>query len=192
MKTCKLILSHPNDKKFRDAGENIFWDNLPHSYSVYLFYYPSAFTDETFEKNLRDLETTTGDNLFINIVKINDRNYGKIAHIFKIKHLPTIIITAIDELASESEEFLTAYIKIDNKQLLSSPELVIQCIERLYNLFVRGNISEVMKQAERHRLNLIILKIKKITMQALKGIWQFIEGRDISISILEGKFEIKQ
>jgi hypothetical protein len=72
------------DEKDRDIGENIFFDCLPYNYQVYLFYYPGAMPNEDLESKLQSFGNITGNNLFINIGRFNDPNYGKIVCIFEI------------------------------------------------------------------------------------------------------------
>jgi hypothetical protein len=187
----QLILSEMLDEKARDIGENVFFENLPSDYEIYVLYYPSAVSNEELEGALRDLGNITGKNLFVNVGKLNDPNYKKLVNKFQIKELPVIIITAIDKLASPPNDFVTAYIRIDDKKVLSSPDKVVQCIERLFNLFIGGEISEAIKQFEKDRRNEFISRLGKLMVQALKGLWEFLEDLNISISIAEGKFQLK-
>ena len=187
----QLVFSELTDEKSKDVGENVFLDNLPSDCTVYLFYYPGAIVDEVLESKLRSLGGITGKNLFVNIGRLNDPNYNKIANKFKIMDLPVIILTAIDDLASPPKEFLTAYVRIDNKKLLNSPDVVIQCLQRLFNLFIEGKISEALNQFEKDKRDIILSRIKGIITVALKGVWEALKDTDVSLSLAEGKFEIK-
>lgn len=181
----QLILSELIEEKTKEVGENIFLENLPSDYEVYLLYYPGGIPNEDLEHKLRKLGDSTGKNLLINIGRLNDPNYRKIANKFNIKNLPIIIVTAIDKLASSPTQFSTAYAKIDSKRLLNSPDLAIECVQKLFNLFIEGKISEAMSQVDTDKRNVLINNV-------LNGIWEIIGGRDISISLFDGKFEIKK
>lgn len=187
----KLILSELIDEKTRDIGENVFFDNLPCNYPVYVFYYPGAMPNEDLEGKLRNLGNMTGKNLFVNIGRLDDPNYGKIANKFNIKNLPVIIITAINKLSSPPTKFLTAYARIDSKGIINTTDLVIQCLQKLFNLFIQEKISEAMSQAKQDERDALISRLKGIVADALKGIWGFLKDRDISVSLVEGKFELK-
>lgn len=187
----QLILSEPVVGKDKDVGENVFFDNLPSDYAVYMFYYPGATPNEDMESKLRDLGNMAGKNLFVNIGRLNDPHYGKMAKIFNIKNLPVVIVTAIDKLASSSTEFLTTYVRIDDRRLTESPDSVIPCLERIYNLFVQGKIAEAIRQAKNDKRNTILSRLKKLVSNTLKGIWEFVSDVDISVSLIEGKFELK-
>jgi hypothetical protein len=189
----RLILKEITNEVTRDVGENIFLDQIPDDYKVYTLYYPGSMPDKNLEDHLRNLGNMTGKNLYINIGRLNDPNYNKIRNKFQIKNLPVIIITAIEGLASIKTEtyFSTAYVKIDNKHLINSVDLILKCIERVFNLFIGGAISEALKQVRHDYRDAIVTELRGIMTNALKGIGEYISDMDITISIIEGKFELK-
>ncbi len=147
-KTTELIAKIENDQlniyeKTKDIGENVFFSNLPSDYEVYLLYYPGPNSNKELMDKLRDLGNITGKNLFVNIAKLNDPNYKKIVNTFEIKTFPTVILTAVDKFASLPIDHSTAYVKIDNKKLLGSPDLTAECIYKIYNLFIRGKYQRL-------------------------------------------------
>ena len=180
------------DEKTKEVGENVFFDNLPSDYKVYMLYYPRAMPNEDLESALRNLGNITGKNLFVNIGRLNDPNYEKIAKKFNIENLPVIIVTAIAKLASPSTEFSTVYVKIEDRRLLNSPNLAIECVQTLFNLFIQEKISEALSQHKKYKRDALISHLKDIITNALKGIWEFIKERDINVCLLEGKFELKR
>ena len=180
----QLFLLETSNEKEKAVGENVFFENLPYNYEVYAFYYPSAVPNRKLEDKLRDLGDMTGNNLFVNIGSLNDPKYNEIANRFNIKNLPVVIVTAISKLASPPDEFLTAYAKIDSKRILNSQDLAIDCIQKLFNLFIEGKISEAVKQAKRDQVKEDISHLMKAIGNALKGL-------EIGFSIAEGKFELK-
>lgn len=187
----QLILSQATEEKTKDVGENVFLDNLPSDYQVYLFCYSGVMPDEILENNLRKFGQVTGKNLFVQIGRLNDPNYKQIAKKFGIKSFPVLIMTAIDRLASSPIDSFTAYLRIDNQTLLGRPDLTLQCIEKLFNLFISGKISEAMAQFKQEQRAAILARLKDIAYDALKGIGGFLKELDISWSVAEGKLEIK-
>ena len=181
----QLVLSELIDKETRKVGENVFFDNLPSDYEVFIFYYPGAMPNEELESKLRNLGDITGKNLFVNLGRLNDPKYKKIRNKYQIKNLPVIIVTAIDKLASPPTEFSTAYVKIDSKRLLKSPNYAIECVQTVFNLFIGGEISKALRQPNRSYL-------KAIIADALKGMKKFLDERDITVSLMEGKFELRR
>lgn len=126
----KLVLSQHVNGTIRDIGENVFLDNLPEDYKVFLFYYPSAMLNVELENNLRSIGKLAGKNLFVNIGRLNDTKYTKIRNTFEIRELPVIVLTGIDALAciKHDGDYSTAYIRIDSKKLLSSVELTVKWV----------------------------------------------------------------
>ncbi len=176
----------------KDVGDNVFLQNLPAEYKVYLFYYPGAMPDERLEKALRNLGEMTGKNLFVNIGRLNDPEHEKIVGRFEIKNYPVILITAVGSLAAPQGEFCSAYARLDSKRLLGSPERTVECVQELFNLFLRGEVAKAISQAKwKQRAELAAVLGRYIT-DALKGLKDFVASRDISISFLEGKFELKR
>lgn len=187
----QLIFSEQTGEKEKDVGDNVFLDNLPAEYKVYLFYYPDVMGDQELETSLRSLGDITGKNLFVNLGKLNDPNYKRIANNFQIEKLPVIVMTAVADLASPPSSFLNTYVRIDNKKLLESPDKVMESLEKIFNLFISGNVAEALKEAKKDDRKTLIASFTKVVTDSLKGLWKFIEERDISFSVAEGKFELK-
>ena len=191
----QLILSESRKEVGKDVGENIFLDNLPLEYKVYLFYYPGSMPNENLEERLKGFGKITGKNLFVNIGRLNDPQYGKIKNKFQIRNFPVIILTAIDELASLNDGnscYSTAYVRLDNKELFESVESTIECVEILFNLFIDGEITEALNQANNAQHDAIVYSIKKKIINVLNTMGKFLSDRDISVSLFEGKFELKK
>ncbi len=186
----QLVLTEPVEEKTgaKVVGENVFFNDLPSDCKVYLLYYPRAMPNIDMENKLRGLGNKTGNNLYVNIGGLDDPDYDMIANKFNIRSNPVIIITAIDKFASTPTEFSTAYVKLDNKKLLNSSDLTIDYVLEIYNLFIRGKISEAISKQKGDALKSLI---KGIIIDALKGIQGFMAEYDISVSFFEGKFELK-
>jgi hypothetical protein len=178
----------------KNIGENVFIDNMSDDYKVYLFYYPGAMPNGELESKLRTLGHVTGKNLFVNIGRLNDPKYYKIKNRFGIIDLPVIILTAIEGLATIKTDtyYSTAFVRIDDKNILKSVDLTIKSIERLFNLFIGGEVSAAIKQHEQDGREATHTRIKDIIINALKQTGEFLTERDITVSLIEGKFELKR
>jgi hypothetical protein len=187
----RLILTE-SPEPGKDFGENVFFDNLPSDYKVYVFSYPAEMPDTTLEDKLRELGNITGNNLFVNIGRLADPQHDKIVKLFGVKNYPVIIVTAIDALASPAQDYFTAYARLDSKHLLNSPEKTVECVQKLFNLFIQGKVSEAIAQAKWRQRTELVVWLTHFFTEPLKALGGFIAERDISISLLGGKIELKR
>jgi hypothetical protein len=173
----------------KEVGDNIFFNDLPHDFKVYLICYAGTKMNEELKSRLVSFGEMTGKNLLVNMSKLNDINYDKVRTRYDIISFPTIIITALSEIASPPEECSTAYIRIDNQKLLNSPDLAMDCIEKIFNLFIGGKISEAMGEFKSEMRKLRITGFLKDALQNLKGF-----GKDwtISFGFLGARIELKR
>lgn len=182
----QLILSERIEEKTKAVGENIFFNNLPSDSEVYLLYYPGAMPDKELENRLRDFGNNAGKNLFVNIGKLNDSSFKMIANRINISSLPVIIVTANSRLASHPIELETACVKLDSKKLLRDPDLTIDCVQKLFLLFIQEKISEALKQPGVYDRKATIARLKGIVSGVLRDI-----EIEFSIEILGGKLGVK-
>jgi len=189
----RLLLSQLADSatRDRDVGEDIFLQDLPTDYKVYLFYFSGAMPDEDLEKRLRQFGQMTGKNLLVNIAGMRDPDYMKISKSFGIKVFPVIIMTAVDGLASSPDPPFTAFVRMDSPSLLGRADLTIQCVQKLFNLFLQGQIAEAMNQFRRDNRAAVIASLKSFMHETLKGLTDFLKGWEVNISFIEGKLELK-
>jgi hypothetical protein len=185
----QLVLTEPASEGTKDVGKNVFLNNLPATSKVYLLYYPGAAINRDLEGRLKKLGESTGTNLFVNIGRLNDPNYEKISKRFNIEKLPAIVITAIEELASAKTEPSTAYVRLDSKNFLNSPDSVMECVQKVFNLYLAGEVSKAMSQGARAEF---LANLKRIVLIPLRGIKGFLEESDISISLITGTFSLKR
>jgi hypothetical protein len=186
----ELTLTEADAELTKAYGDNIFVANLSADYPVYIFYYPSEMPSQQLEQGLRSLGARTGNNLFVNVGGLSDPNFNKITRAFDIKSFPAVVITAVASLAALESENGSAYIRLDKKTL--SADNAIDVIEQMYLFFLRGQISEAIKSYKlRTRINLI-KKLRDFVVKQLKSLGRYIESRDISVSVIQGKFEIKK
>src|SRR5215813_5561786 len=146
--TYRLVFEERPSEGNKDVGENVFLANLPSDYKVYAFYYPGNSPDDSLEDKLRELGNSTGTNLFVNIGGRNDPEYGEIAKRFEIEAHPVIIVTAVDALASPQGEYMSAYARLDSPKLLASADRAVRCVEELFNLFIRNEVSKAISHAK--------------------------------------------
>jgi hypothetical protein len=190
----KLVLGGTDAPGGKDFGENVFFDRLPKDYQVYLFYYPGIVPNPELEDYLRKLGDGTGKNLFVNLGKLNDTRYGEIVKRFGIRSRPVIIMTAQESLASWESNGgpLTAFVRLDRKELFLDVLRTMDCVNRLYDLFVSQRIPLAIKEAKSSQLGSILDKFRKNVVSILIEIGRTIDQIDFTVSILEGvSFKIK-
>lgn len=188
----QLVLTEKPRAEAKDVGDNVFLDNIPPSYKVYLFYYAGAMGNELLEEDLRKLGENTGQNLFVNIGKLNDPKYDEIASRFEIETFPVVVITAVSDLASLTNEYLSAYARLDSKRLLDSSQRTVQCAQEIFNLFLEGKVAQALANAKSRQRTELLKWLGSLVTGVLKPVLKFIDERDISFSVAEGKFELKR
>lgn len=188
----QLVLETGAGPGEKDVGDNVFIGNLSSEYPCYALYYPGAMPDPRLEQALRKLGDETGQNLFVNIGRLNDPNYGKIANLFDIERNPVIVLTAIAPLAAPKEAHLNTYVRLDSPKLLASSERTLECVQEVFNLFQRGNVAEAIAKAKWKERSELLLVVGRCVRGALGSLWDFISERDIIVSLAEGRFELKR
>jgi hypothetical protein len=196
--TFRLLLSEPTDGPGKkDIGQNVFLNDLPYDYKVYVFYYPGIMPNPVLEEKLRALGDDTGKNLFVNIGRRNDPNFDKIVARFGIRDYPVIVVTAVDELASLrigdkfSTVYVQEYIKLDKHNLMESIDSTIRSVESLFSLFITGNIRDATRQVKKDQSQATISHIMDTISRQLRSIGKNLSEKDISVSLVEGKFELR-
>jgi hypothetical protein len=186
-----LILDEGDQEATRAVGENVFLTHLPVNYPVYAFYYPAEMPDQDFEQLLRHLGQRTGDNFFINIGRLDDPQFNKIAAAFEIRSLPAIALTAVADLAAPENVLMNAYVRLDGR-LLAKPDRAITLIDTLYLMFLKGEIASAIRKASRKNKTELVRNIMQVIGTALGKVGSFVADRDLSVSILQGRFELKK
>lgn len=175
-------------------GENVFIENLSSGYNVYVFYYPGMSQDEELEGKLGKLGLEEGNNLLVNIVKLHDPAYKKMTSTFGITKFPAIIVTGSEGIASlKSEtEFATVYVRLDSNDLLQDSDRTIETITQIFNLFNSGRIADTLQKGIHEKPDAIKSNIRSDIVNTLKHIKKFISDKDIEVSLLDGKFELRR
>ena len=173
------------------VGDHVLFANTPPDCKVYVFYYPGTMQSRDAEEALRRLGEIAGLNLFVNLGQLDDPQYDWIASRFQIRNLPVVIITGAASLASAEGESVTAYVRLDDKKLLSSGEKTGECVQELYNLFIRGEVAQAVSLAKGMRRAEMIRSIGDFLTRALKPVGTYLAGLEISYSLIEGKLTLK-
>jgi hypothetical protein len=176
----------------KNVGDNVFVADLPRKYPCYAFYYPGPMPDPTLEEALRGLGNQTGQNLLVNIGRLNDPAYPKIASLFDITRTPAIVLTAIAPLAAPEGADLNVYVRIDSTSLLASTERTMRCVAEVTTLFLRGAVTEAIKAGKWRQRSELLRIVGTCVRSGLQSIWNLLSERDISVSVFEGRFELKR
>jgi hypothetical protein len=188
----QLVFTEKPTGVLKAVGENVFLDDLSPSYKVYLFYYAGSMPNRPLEDGLRNLGESTGQNLFVNIGKLDDPKFDSIANRFEISIFPVIVITAVSDLASLVNAYLSAFARLDSKHLINDPDKTLQCAQEVFNLFLRGKVAEALSNAKSTQTKELLKWLGGLVTGVLKPMLKFIEERDITFSLVEGKFELKK
>lgn len=175
----------------KDIGENVLFADLPAAYKVFAFYYPGDMTDPALETALRNLAAATGQNLFVNIGRLNDPQLDKIARRFEIEEYPVLIMTADPSLASAEGETESAYVRLDDKHLLKSPERTVQTVTALFNLFLQGKVAEALASAKGRQRSEKIRMVTDFFAGSLRHVGNFVQSLELSYSFIEGSLSLK-
>jgi hypothetical protein len=189
-----LTENEPEDSGAAKGVGSRFFTDLPQEYKVFLLYYRAAMPDRDLEDQLVELGKNAGKNLFVNLGSTKDPNFAMISRRFfaPSQSFPVVIMTAVHDLASPLNEYVTAFVRLDSKQLLSSPEKTVQCAEKLFNLFIQGDVAKAISSAKWTERAALAGAVFNVLGNALKAVGGFMASRDISVSVLEGKFELKR
>jgi hypothetical protein len=183
-----LVLTEPSRGTARNTSDNVLFSDLPADYKVYLFYYPGAMRDEAIDRCLRDFGDEGGDNYLVYIGKLSDPSYAQLVNRFELKSLPVVVVTATADLASIPEAEDSAFIRIDSKQILSSPEQLTDLLQKLVNFFLQGKIEEAAGLPGSSQRRLIASRI----FDTFSRIVRYVSETDISIGLFGGKLELKR
>jgi hypothetical protein len=192
----RLVFTDPNasSAKFRDVFENVWLHDISNNYNVYVFYYAGVIPNDELESKLRALGKMSGSNLLINIGSLDDPSFSRIAKTFQLENFPVITMTANASLASVKAGTIdsTAYVRLDGELLSSSVDNTVKTVQELYLLFLRGEIARALEELAKEKRDAIISRIKDKVTNLLKKVCKFLQDRDITISLFEGKLELKK
>lgn len=191
MSSYSLVLATEASEGTRALGEKLFLDALPHAYPVYIFYYPAEMPSSRLEARLRQLGNDTGENLFVNMGSLADPSFSKIVTFFEITSFPAVVVTATADLAAPDGEPGNTYVRFDGP-ILDDEGAAISHIEKAYLLFLQGEVKRAVSGLHRSKFALIAERIAAVLTRALKTFGGYLSSRDISVSVVEGRFEVKR
>jgi hypothetical protein len=185
-----VLKDNPKLGRPRRIGENVFLADVPDECKVFAFYYPSSMRDEALDAALRSLGDMAGDNLFVNIGKLDDPAFDKIIKAFGITTFPVVVVTAASELAGTAGDEGSVYVRLDDKRLLADTPRTVALLEQVYALFLRGEIAAAAATAERKQRAEIVRAVMSHVADALRGLKNFVVERDLKVSVMTGTFEL--
>jgi hypothetical protein len=189
--TYSLVLhERPREPAAKAVGENVFLRDMPLECKVFAFYYPSAMRDAELESALRNLGEMTGSNLFVNLGAMDDPDYDKIVDMFDIRSFPVVVITATAALAAPPNEYVSAYVCIDDDKLLSEPKRAVELIQEIFNLFIRGEVAKAASKVTWTERTEGVRRLSRALVKGLRGLAGFVADRDWKVSVVEGRFEM--
>ena len=184
----RLVLDDTPPGATEKGNSTVVFSDLPKDYKVFLLYYRAGMPEQELEDKLVDLGKNTGYNLLVNIGSAEDPSYGLITRRFNITKFPSIVMTAVPNLASPAGDSITTYARLDSPKLFSSPDRTIQCVERLFNLFLQGEVAEAISKAKWTQRAEAARSVGGVVGNAIKN---FIDSHEWSFSFAEGKLEMK-
>lgn len=176
----------------KDIGDNVFLRDLPAEYAVFLFYYPSAMPDDELEEALTGLGELAGKNLLVNIGRLNDPEFARVVKLFEIGAYPVVVITAAGHLAASADGSLSAFVRLDDKNLLSDPVRTADVAQRIFTLFLTGEVAKALSTAKSVRRKEGLRAVLNVITRALAPVAHFFADRDIAVSLATGTFELKK
>lgn len=178
----------PATSKALSPEEGVYLGNVDADCSVYLF----AFTgmsqlNPKLREELVKWGKGAGKNLFVGFWANDDKDFKKVRGSFGLKKFPAIVMTAEPKLAEMHNTSRTVYARIDDEKTLEGDSFVPlakKTFERLYLLFLDGNVQKAIKEAEK------VHNDRRITefLSKLPGIKKFFDEHKTSIEIGPFKF----
>jgi|RhiMethySRZTD1v2_1073278.scaffolds.fasta_scaffold634647_1 hypothetical protein len=178
------------DAARKAIGENVFAAEMAAAFPCYVFYYPGAMLDPTLEHGLRAFGEQTGQNLFVNIGRLNDPAFGKVAKLFGIVRTPAIVVTAIAPLSTPEGANLSAFVRLDSALLLASPDRTLKCVDKLFILFLQGEVARAIATGKWSQRAELLQLLAGCIRGAFGSVRDFVAERDLSVSLFEGRFEL--
>lgn len=188
MVKINIINTSPAGRRY--FAKDVTLENIPENCKVYCLVFGVSDADQSIKKYLEDMGKEYANNLFVGFWSMADERYSDVATFFDLKNLPAIVITAESSLSNIEGSNESALVRLDNPRLLLDIDILKQTIRLLYNLFVRGEVSNVMSIANKKNREATIKDIRnKIKNIFTDTITEIIEKYNIDISY--GQFKIR-
>jgi hypothetical protein len=142
------------------VDRNVRLRGVPDDCRVYAFVFRQSKLDSRIKGELEAIGEEAGLNLFVGLWDMSDPNYIKMNEIFSLGKLPAVIMTADSSLSTVSDTENT-FVRIDDERLLEKPEEFSVLINQLYNLFLRGDITNAIKKTHSAEISVFLSNFLK-------------------------------
>lgn len=167
---------------------------IPSDCQVYVFYIP-GIKDKSQElpKTLTDWGAESGKNVFVGLLTKDAPDYRNIITLFKISNTPAVVVSALPRFATDEEykNATTVYARIDNDRLIGDADASIKCIQKIYNLFMQGQVKQAIADAKKAQwkksFNHYLGLLRDAAGHALS---EFLKGEKIVFDLLKGQITI--
>jgi hypothetical protein len=148
---------------------------------VYLYYFPGHFVNEELIQALRKWGEGSGRNLFIGLWSQKDKDYQSLSKSFDLKNLPSIVMTGGKSIGAINQggKWESAYLKLDDRRLLSNTSLITSCLERAFNLFLQNHIRDALKEKGRGNRAAAV----KHYLGKVEGIGDFLNNHGVKVGV---------
>jgi hypothetical protein len=167
------------------------WLIYPQVLKFSCFFYPGDLDSHEIKERLRAFGNATGDNLFVNIGSLADRDYKSAVKRFGIQQLPVIIVTAVAPLAA-SPQGATAYVRLDAKALFSRPEELTKTVAELFNLFLGEKIIQAMVTGWSRESIATVAAATDRVWAVIHPVITWVAHKDIKLEFATAKIEVKE
>jgi hypothetical protein len=90
-----------------------------------------------------------------------------------------------------STVYVRKYVRLDKRDLMGSINSTIRSVETLFSLFINRKIYEATTESKRNQREAVISHLTDMATSELRSIGKFLWNKDISVSLAEGRFELK-
>ena len=112
--------------------------------------------------------------------------------LFEIRDYPVVVITAVAHLAASADRSFSAFVRLDDKRLLSDPARTADLAQRIFVLFLTGEVAKALSTAKSAQRKAGLRAVLNVITRALSQVARFIADRDITVSLATGTFELKK
>lgn len=185
----------PSSEAVKETISNLrLASSVPKDCEVYIFYIPGIIVYPELQKILTRWGKTTGKNAFVGLLSSDAPDYKTIIKYFKITKSPAVVISAKPAFATddELENPITAFARIDNKRVISNKDEIVECIQEVYNLFMRKQVINavlaVKREGFKQTLSYYLGNLKDQTNRSLS---EFFNNHEIAFDVFRGKIVIQ-
>src|SRR5579875_387397 len=184
------LILHKGGGWLLDADSDITLGQVPPNCEVYLLYVPGFKDFPDLRNALTSWGQKAGQNLFVGFVDPSDPNYKRLATVFNLTALPSIVMTAKTEMAtiqSADGKHVTAFTRYDSPTSLADTGGTMDCLQILFGLVIQGKVAEALRQNRGHIVgDKIRSALEKINAEALKLFKEW----GVSIDLFNGSLRI--